>query len=489
MSAKAVKDKEQISKALDVPRFQLSNMGTSGLKVSNGEIQEELKRELQFPTSVLTYKQMSYDSVITAALNYYEHMMLKAKFRFKPHLLADEVQREYAAFLNECIDDMEHSWQDFIQEVSSMNTYGFCANEIVLRKRLKSKGSKYNDGKVGIHKLPIRSQDSIAKWEYDDNQNLIGMTQNVAISGRSGRMMLSTKGNQITLPRSKFLLFRLGKKKDSPIGESPLRGCYYSWKFKNAAEELENIGLSRDLSGVPIAWIPPQVMDKDAEPHLKEQYAMFQNIVRNIHNNQQAGMVLPLMYDDVSKLPLFKFELLKNDGGKAYDTSKIKEYYANAILTALSADVLIMGQSGSSGSYALGNIKGTLSAIAIEAKCKEVCNVINLHLIPLIAELNGWDMTRLPNITVDDLEAISLEEVSKFLQRVGSIGFLPRTPDVVNRILELLGLEELPPDTNLDDILTASTSKASEGMATPFEGTATSQTDGDSSATNLDNKA
>ena len=52
--------------------------------------------------------------------------------------------------MTECIGDMEHSWQDFIQEVSSMNTYGFCVNEIVLRKRLKSKGSKYNDGKAGI---------------------------------------------------------------------------------------------------------------------------------------------------------------------------------------------------------------------------------------------------------------------------------------------------------------------------------------------------
>ena len=60
-----------------------------------------------------------------------------------------------------------------------MNTYGFCVNEIVLRKRLKSKGSKYNDGKVGIRKLPVRSQDSIV-WDYDDNQNLVGLKQLIA---------------------------------------------------------------------------------------------------------------------------------------------------------------------------------------------------------------------------------------------------------------------------------------------------------------------
>ena len=68
-----------------------------------------------------------------------------------------------------------------------------------------------------------------------------------------------------------------------------------------------------------------------------------------------------------------------------------------------------MGQS-STGSYALGNIKGTMSAIAIESKLKEICNVINQHLIPLLARLNGWDLTRLPTLVAEDLEATSLEE-------------------------------------------------------------------------------
>ena len=473
----------------EVPRFQLSEMGYNGLKISAGIIYEESKRELQFPYSINTYKKMSSDSVIAAALNYYEHMMLKARFTFKPHPLATEQEKEYATFLQECMDDMEHSWQDFVQEVSSMNIYGFCANEIVLRKRLRSKGSKYNDGKIGIQKLPVRSQDSISEWNYDDDQNLIGLTQTVAKVGKSGRVLLSSKGDKITLPREKFLLFRLGKKKDSPVGDSPLKGCYYSWKYKTSVEELESVGMQRDLSGVPIAWIPPQLMATDADPEVQAQYAMWQNIVRNTHNNQQAGMVLPLMYDDITKQPLFKFELLKNDGGKAYDTKSIKEYYCNAILTALSADILLMGQS-SSGSYALGNIKGTLAAMAVESKLKEICNVINQHLIPLMGRLNGWNVTRLPTLAAEDLEAISLEEVSKFLQRVGSIGFLPRTPEVVNKVLDIIGLDALDEGVDLDEVLTSSISRAGDGMSTPFEGTSTQQGDGtDNSAKNLDNKA
>jgi hypothetical protein len=298
--------------------------------------------------------------------------------------------------------------------------------------------------------------------------------------------LLSSKGEEITIPRKKFLLFRLGKNKDSPVGDSPLKACYYSWKYKTAVEELESVGLNRDLSGVPVAWIPPQIMAEDADETTKAQYREWQNIVRNIQQNQQSGMVLPLAYDETTKQPLFKFELLKNEGGKAYDTTGIKQYYSNAILTALSADLLIMGQ-GSTGSYALGNIKNSLSAIAIESKLKEICNVVNHHLIPLIARMNGWEMTRLPFIAVDDLESVSLEETSKFLQRVGSIGILPKTLPVVNRVLNLLGLDALPEDADLSELLTDNTSKAGQELDNPLEGSRRTASTGNDNDNNLDN--
>jgi len=198
------------------------------------------------------------------------------------------------------------------------------------------------------------------------------------------------------------------------------------------------------------------------------------------------GLVLPLQYDETTKQPIYKFELLKNEGGKAYDTTSIKDYYVKAILTAMSADFLIMGQ-GNTGSYALGSIKGTLSAIAIESKVKEICNVINQHLIPLLGKMNGWDLTKLPFLDIDDLEAVSLEDVSKFLQRTGSIGMLPKTPAVVNRILNLLGLDSLPEGTNLDDVLTDNTSKSGQELDNPLDGSRRTPVSGNSNDNNLDN--
>lgn len=231
------------------------------------------------------------------------------------------------------------------------------------------------------------------------------------------------------------------------------------------------------------------MMAKDADPELKLQYLKIQQIVRNINNNQQAGLVMPMIYDENTKQPLVKFELLKNEGGKAYDTTKIKDYYCKAILTALSADILLMGQS-STGSYALGNIKNTLSAIAIETKLKEICNVLNQHLIPLLAKLNDWDLSRLPTIIIDDLESVSLEDVSKYIQRIGAVGFLPRTPDVVNKVLNILGLEDLPVDVSLDDVLPDKTTRSGEGMEEGLNnGIGNNGNQEDESSNNLDNSA
>lgn len=229
-------------------------------------------------------------------------------------------------------------------------------------------------------------------------------------------------------------------------------------------------------------------MADDADAPTRAQYDMWKNIVRNIHNNQQSGLVLPLIYDPDTKQPAYKFELLKNDGGKAYDTSKIKSYYVNSILTALSADILIMGQS-TTGSYALGSIKGTLAAIAIETKLKEICNVINHHLIPLLAEYNGWEMTRLPTLDIEDLEATDIESWSKALQRAASVGLVEVDRAILNKTKEMLGVEPLEDDTPVDEsILTGNTSRSGEGMAKGAgNGTSDAVASTDTSSLNIEN--
>ena len=50
-----------ITKSLDTPdRFKLSESGYMGLNIFNGITNEEMKKELNFPQSLKTFKSMSY---------------------------------------------------------------------------------------------------------------------------------------------------------------------------------------------------------------------------------------------------------------------------------------------------------------------------------------------------------------------------------------------------------------------------------------------
>jgi phage gp29-like protein len=212
-------------------------------------------------------------------------------------------------------------------------------------------------------------------------------------------------------------------------------------------------------------------------------------MIRNFQNTQQTGAMLPQAFDERGN-PLFKLDLLKGGGTKNFDTTKVKEYYKNLILTSLFADVLVMGQS-SSGSYALGSIKTTLIGNAIESMLKSIKDVINSDLVRHTYELNGWDASRACSIDYDDLERNDLEGLSKFIQRVASVGLVVKDVETINRIRQAMGVDNVEmTDEELQNVLTPETSRASDGMAKGSgNGTSDAVSSLDSSANNLDNAA
>jgi hypothetical protein len=134
----------------------------------------------------------------------------------------DPVMEAKAEFIEQCMHDMTHSWGEFIKDVSSMFTYGYAVQEKVFRKRYKNNGSKYNDGLVGLKRLPSRSQDSINRWIFsEDGRDLIGLEQTLGVfnnASRYGNNNIYNLTSPITIPRNKFLLFRTDVKKDNPEG-------------------------------------------------------------------------------------------------------------------------------------------------------------------------------------------------------------------------------------------------------------------------------
>jgi len=457
---------ETVEKAYEsIPRFQLGEMAHLGVNVFNGVTTDEMKRELNFPASVKTYKQMQYHGAINASLTLFDNIISKVEWKFNPPSDATEQEKEQCKIIQSMMHDMDQSWTEFVSDVLSCNIFGFSVHEKVYRRRYKSNGSKYNDGVIAWKKLPIRSQESIEKFLYDDSGNEItGVKQNLSlVNNPSNKLRLK---NEIIIPASKMLLFRTGKHRGDPFGKSPLRNAYLSWRFITVLEELEAVSVSKDISGIPLLYLPPQYLSADASPEQKAIRAQFENQMRNMHMNNQTSIILPAVYDEVTKQKLFSLELLSMDGKKSFDLNAIKAYYQNAIYTSLSADILLLG-TGSTGSFALAQFKNSIAAANAEALAKMICEVIQKDLITQTYELNGWNTDRMGSMDYDGLEAADLETFSKFIQRAAAVGLVPKTLDVINTILEMGGMDKLPEETTqeeLDVMLTPETSKSGTGM-------------------------
>lgn len=475
-----------------VDRFKLAESGYLGLNIFKGLSYEEHNKELMFPQSCKVFKQMTYHPTINAPLTLFANLVAKASWRFLPPDNATEEEKKQCELVESMMHDMETPWEDFIADVLSVQIYGFSIHEKVYRKRLISNGSKFNDGVIGWKKLPIRAQESIENFVFDKDGNEIkGVKQNVSKLGLSANDRYQYRDKmEVVLPRSKFLHFRVGKHRGDPFGQSPLRNVHGFWRYLTTIEEIEATGVAKDLVGLPVLYLPPQYLSADATPEQQAIRAYYENAMRNLQMNQQSAMILPQAFDPDTKQPLFDLQLLSLDGKKAIDTAKVKEYYKTMIMTALFADVLIMGQT-STGSFALGQIKNSLTGAAAEVVLKNIATVLNTDLARQTYELNGWDMSRMGKFDFEELEVADLETFSKAVQRFGATGFLPKTHNVVNKVLDSIGVDPVPETEDLTKILPEQTTRSGDGMKEGLNsGTGSADgSSGNASDLNADNKA
>lgn len=476
-------------------RLRMGEQGYLGLRISNDQIYEEAREELRWPRSIQTYYEMANDATIASALSLFEMMISRVSWKVAiPKDASPELQKR-AKFVEQCMHDMDHSWFSFIKEVTSCFTYGFSVHEKVFRRRLRSNGSRYNDGNIGIKKLPIRSQTTISKFLFDENgRELEYIVQDLSFvpdAARYAGLLQKHPNGELKLPRNKCLLFRTDVSRDNPEGKSPLSKVYVAFRYMQEIKEQEAIGITRDLAGMPTLYIPPRYMSADASPEEQQVYEYYKKVIRNIQMNEQSGLILPQMIDPESKQPMFKFELMGTQGGKSYDTNKIIQRYANEILQALFADMLKLGQD-SVGSYSLADSKSSLVAMAIESRLKEIQDVLNKDLMVQLFELNGWSTEELPEFVYGDLDEVDLDKFSQAIQRIKANSLITPTAGNVNYIAEVLGLpdrvEEGMSQEELNELLGSSTSRSGDGMSKGSgNGTSDNPASRDNSTSNKEN--
>jgi len=387
-------------------------IGRIGQRRYGGTIYEEFLHELRGKRGIEVYREMSEnDDVVGAILFAIEMLVRQCRWNVEPG--GDTAKdKEAAEFVESCMNDMQDTWIDTISEILSFLTYGWSFHEIVYKRRMGNTRdsrtrSKFNDGLIGWRKLPIRAQETLYQWEYDNEDNLLGMTQ-----------MPPPDFGTFTIPIEKALLFRTKSRKNNPEGRSILRNAYRSWYFKRRIQEIEGIGIERDLAGLPVIYGSEGInlWDKD-DPDMANIVTALEGMVRNIRRDEMEGVVLPAGY---------KLELLSSGGTRQFDTNAIINRYDTRIAMTVLADFIFLGHD-QTGSWALSSDKTELFAVAIGAFLDIICETFNSQGIPSLIDINGQHfagITEYPKMTHGDIEDADITKVASFIKDMTGIGVL-----------------------------------------------------------------
>jgi hypothetical protein len=249
---------------------------------------------------------------------------------------------------------------------------------------------------------------------------------------------------RVAIPLTKCLHFRTEHIKDNPEGRSILRNAYRPWYFKKHMEQIEAIGVERDLAGLPVAYVPAGIMDQTL-PNAQATFDQIKDIVTGIHRDEQEGVVMPLAYDE-SGNPLYKLELLSTGGQRQLDINAIINRYDLRILQLCLADFIQVGHE-KTGSFALASSKTNLFAVAISVFLKQIAAEFNRQAIPDLCLLNGYSGEDCPQLVPGDIESQDLAELGTYLQALSSIGIpLGGDPVLENHLRAVAKLPALTPE-------------------------------------------
>jgi len=391
----------------------MRELGRIGQKRYGGFFHEEILKELQGRKGVEVYREMSEnDDVVGACLYAIETLLKQASWIIKPASTKPK-DVEAAEFIESCMDDMSESWIDTMSEILSFLTFGWSYHEIVYKRRGGENAdermrSKHSDGLIGWKKIPIRAQETLYEWVYDPNSDdLKAMTQ-----------MAAPEFTLSTIPIEKALHFRTKSRKNNPEGRSVLRNAYRSWYFKKKIQEIEGIGIERDLAGYPVLT-PPDGLDiwNADDPDMVEILASAEKMVRSIRRDELEGLVKPFGWD---------FTLLSSGGRRSFDTSAIIQRYDSRIAQTMLADFILIGHSNV-GSFALSSDKTDMFSLAIGGYLKTIQQAFNNQAIPRLIELNKEHfsgITGFPEMQHGDVETPNLSEISTFIKDMTGIGLL-----------------------------------------------------------------
>lgn len=384
-------------------------LGRTGLRHWGGFVFEEWLRELQQGRRAAeVYREMQDSDPVVGGMMYAIETLCRRVTWWTEAASSSQLDQKNAAWHDTIRDDVNHSWTDLVAEILSFLPYGWSYFEEVFKVRGgdvrdPTRKSMYDDGTIGLRKLSIRSQDSLWKWVFDDDGGIEGLIQNPP-PDYALRF----------IPIEKALLFRTRVTKNNPEGRSVLRSAYRSWYFLKNIQNIEGIGIERDLAGLPTLQAPENVdIWNTSDPVMAAMAAQARQVVSSIRRDEQEGVLLPFGWE---------LRLLGTGGRRQFDTTAIITRYEQRIATSVLLDVILMGQD-KVGSYALAGVKKGLFTASLEAYLDQITSVWNDYAIPQLFQINGFKTDAgYPKLCHGTVESIDLETLGNYVGKLAGAG-------------------------------------------------------------------
>lgn len=461
-------------------------IGTGGLKHSWGQIQEEFHPRLTGGKAAKVYEEMSNnDAVIGAVLYVIEAFLRRVPWGVEPAKSEKRVEAPEAAkpdkknplaklatkpppdgpravpdasedaapaeddyeepvsedalkeaeFLESCMHDMDQSWGDFVSDALTFLPFGFALHETCYKIRRGRQGtsprflSDYDDGRIGWRGIELRAQNTIERWEFEPGTSkVVGAWQKDPASYE-----------EVYLPMDKCVLFRTRSAKGNPEGRSILRTAYRSWYMKKRLEEVEAIGIARDLTGIPVIEAPVAIMSPRATPEQLAVRQAFERLVSRLHRDESEGFVFPSELNEEGKPTGYKVRLLSSPGQKQIPADPVIRRYESRMLMAMAAEFLMLGTE-KQGSFALGATKSENFIKSLEWYVNQIADTLNRTAVARLYDANNVPVTLRAKIVPGDLDTPDLKDLGLFLSQVAAHGLIHATPKVEARLRELADL-------------------------------------------------
>jgi len=387
-------------------------IGVKGLKVLSGRVAEEYQTALRsWPNESKVYIEMRDDVIVGTLLDAVKLPLLAANIGVKPGGDGTPADQEAAKWAEANINGMvRQEFHSHVEDALEALDFGFAVGEITLEKR--------TDGRLWLKNIDPRGQETLYEWGFSDKEPDVveSFVQQDPDSYQT-----------FDIPLSKCVHIAYRGRKGNPQGKSLLRSIFRPWKFAKYLEDLEGIGIERDIGGMPIATLKDANLSDQDLLDLKE-------TLKSLRKDEEMYLIEP------EGVTIRAY----SGGNKIYDVAAVIERKQKEILGRMFAQFLKLGMD-KVGTQALVQGSQDFFTLGLQAVQRYLLDAWNQQLLPYLFKFNPWPgLTGLPKITWADPGKPDLAGIMNVLNvAVGAKIFTPTDLDE-DWLRDMVNAPELP---------------------------------------------